>query len=381
MTDINAKINWQPGMELTAQALREFAESLNFKQQVTSSISHHHRLGILPDVPYSCEGAFVKNVLEINHFRCMAVLPSGRIIDACDDVTVKIPLLYGEKYYLTVAFGPDEVSFGKGEVPFVRPQYVYDIHTFEELAQSDCLPIMKFIVKDGVFNIDAAYIPPQFLLETDERFAEYIHTFTERLSQITSHANLEDGDGKRCLLRYLFELKSYDLQDTTQHFMQFIQCVAHTVDYHIMQPNTESAPQIPACSRYDVSEWLEWFADYLTGAISVLNKVVLEDHSIDYEKLKQEIQADVYHRVYDEIYGQVKRDILDKFNPEMEKQIKEALTNYINHELKQDLRESLQQELSTSLHEKLYQPLYDALYNALYVPVEEEEEEEFVPQI
>lgn len=381
MTDINARIDWQPGMELTAQSLRELAARLDFKQQVTGSIAHNHRIGILPQSEFRCQGAFVKNVLEINGFRCMALLPSGRIIDADEDVTVKIPLLYGDKYYLTVTFGSEEVHFGKGEVPLLRPHYLYEIRTIEEIAEADCLPVMKFVVREGVFNIDASYVPPYFLLTGDSRFGGFIDTLTAKLDALTAHANLEDGEGKRCLLQYLFRLRSYDRSETTQHFVQFAGELAGAVDYYVMRPHMEHAPEIPVCSQYDVAEWLTWLTDYLTGALSVLDKVVLVDNTIDYEKLKQEVADDVYRRAYDKLYAQVKRDILDKFNPEMEKQLRETLTAYLHDTLGVQLRDDLQAELTTSLHEKLYQPLYDALYTALYIPVVEEEVEEFVPQI
>lgn len=381
MTDINSKIDWQPGMELTAQSLKELAANLDHRQRMTGSIAHDHRSGILPQSEFRCQGAFVKNVLEISSFRCMALLPSGRIVDADEDVTVKIPLLYGDKYYLTVAFGEGEVAFGKGEVAFVRPQYLYEIHTIDEIAENDCMPVMKFTVSEGIFNIDTSYIPPHFLLQDDNRLAGFIDTFAAKLSELARHANLEDGEGKRCLLRYLFQLQGYDRGETTQHFMQFVAELAYAIDYHVMRPHLDHAPDIPASSPYDVAEWLTWFADYLSGAQSVLDKVVLEDKTIDYEKLKQEVADDVYQRAYGKIYAQVKRDILDKFNPEMEKQIRERLTAYLNDTLGIQLHDTLQTELSASLHEKLYQPLYDALYNSLYVPPVEEEVEEFVPKI
>lgn len=379
--DINARIDFQPGMELTAQALRELAANLDYKQSVTSSIAHHHRAGILPQAPFICEGAFVKNVIEIRPFRCMALLPSGRIVDANEDVTMKIPLLYGEKYYLTVSIGEGETAFSKGEVPYVRPQYAYELHTLDEVEQGDCLPVMKFVVDNGMFNIDKTFIPPHFLLQGDERLTATIDTLADKLAALASHPHLEEGEAQRCLQRYLFQLRSYDRKELTRHYMQFLQEIACAVDYHLMRPHTESAPEVPLCSPFDVAEWLTWFDGYLTAAKTMLDGVVPEDHTVDYEKLKQEIQADVYKRVYDEIYGQVKRDILEKFNPDMEQQIRTALTAYINDELQKSLHERLTAELGSSLHDKLYQPLYDALYGALYVPVEEKEEEEFIPQI
>ena len=385
MIDINARIDWQPGMALSAQTFKELTERLDFKQRVTSMIANNNRSGLLPDSVFDCHGTFVKNVLEINHFKCRAILPSGKIVDADEDVVIKIPFLYGDKYYLTVSFGSEEVQFDKEEVTFVRPQYIYEIHTQEEMESLDCLPIMKFNVTEGMFSINASFMPPSLLIKSNSHIKTYIQSFAKKLDKLTDHSNLEDGEGKRCLLRYLFMLKSYDKEASTHDFMQFIQEVANAVDYHVMRPNTDNAPEVPQCSRLDVEEWLTWFDEYLNGAKSVLDGVVLEDHSIDYEKLKEEIKAEVYDRAYPELFEQLKKDVLEKFLPEAQEQLKEALTTYVNDVLRKELKDNLEEDLFTSLYDKLYQALYDALYASLYVPTEKEEEEEeelyFIPEI
>ena len=384
MTDINARIDWQAGMELSAQTLRELSANLDFKQRVTSCIANNNRIGLLPEEEFDCQGAFVKNILEINHLKCRALLPSGRIVDADEDVTVEIPLLYGDKYYLTVGFGEDDIRFDKEEVTFVRPQYVYEIHTAEEVEVGDFLPLMKFDVEDGMFTIVHKFIVPCLLVKSDERFASFIQTFIEKIEQLAEHSNLEEGEGKRCLLKYLFTLKSYDRQESVHSYMQFVHEIAHAVDYYIMRPNKEEAPEIPVWSRFDVEEWLSWFSDYLDEARSVLDEVVLEDHSIDLEKLKAEIKAELYDQLYAELYEQLKKDIEEKIAPELESRLKEALTDYINDVLRKELSDAIQEELSPLLYDKLYKALYDALINALSIPMVKTEEvvvDEFVPKI
>ncbi len=384
MTDINARIDWQPGMELSAQTLRELNANLDFRQRVTSCIANNNRIGLLPESEFDCHGAFVKNVLEINHLKCRALLPSGKIVDADEDITVKIPLLYGEKYYLTVSFGEGEILFDKEEVTLARPQYLYEIHTMEEMESADCLPIMKFNVKEGMFTISQDFIVPCLLIKSNEHFATFTQGFIEKIEQLTSHSNLEEGEGKRCLLRYLFKLKSYDKQESTHSYMQFVQEIAQAVDYYIMNPNTETAPEIPAYSRFDVEEWLRWFDGYLVGAKSILDQVVLEDHSIDLEKLKVEIKTELHEQLYPELYEQLKKDIEEKFAPEIEERIKEALTTFINDVLRKELSEKLQEELPPLLYDKLYQALYDALKDNLTITVEKAEEvvaDDFVPKI
>lgn len=384
MTDINARIDWQAGMELSAQTLRELSANLDFKQRVTSCIANNNRIGLLPETEFDCQGAFVKNVLEINHLKCRALLPSGRIVDADEDVTVEIPLLYGDKYYLTVGFGDGDIQFDKEEVTFVRPQYVYEIHTVEEVEAGDFLPLMKFKVEDGMFSIADTFIVPCLLVKSDERFASFTQTFIEKIEQLAEHSHQEEGEGKRCLLKYLFMLKSYDRQESVHNYMQFVHEIAHAVDYYIMRPNKEEAPEIPVWSRFDVEEWLSWFSDYLDEARSVLDEVVLEDHSIDLEKLKAEIKAELYDQLYAELYEQLKKDIEEKIAPELESRLKEALTDYINDVLRKELSDAIQEELSPLLYDKLYKALYDALINALSIPMVKTEEvvvDEFVPKI
>lgn len=390
MTDINARIDWQPGMQITAQTMREMAESLDFKQRMMNLIANNNRIGILPGTEFSCHGVFVRNVLEISPLRCRAILPSGRIVDADEDVRIKIPILYGDKYYLTISFGDGEVGYDKEEVAFVRPQYLYEIHTMEEIEKGDYMPLAKFNVSDGMFSINAHYMPPTLLISSNGLFAEYIASFAEKLSLLANHANMEEGEGKRCLLSYLFRLKSYDPKESTHNFLQLMEEIAQAVDFYVMGHNTTNnngnipanAHEIAVATPYDVEEWLTWMQGYLDGAKSILDGVVLEDHSIDYEKLKQEITTDVYERAYQQIYEQLRKEILERFNPDMEQQIREALTSYLNDVMRQEITDSVREDLSSSLYDKLYQILYDALYNALHVEEEEaEEEEEYIPQI
>ena len=159
--DINARINWHPGLELTSSTFLNWDERLDFRQQVALRAAlGSHRLGLLPDAAFSCKGMFVKNKLEISHLRCLAVLPSGRIIDADEPVVLPVPMLYGNEYYLTIGIGNGQIAFEKEDVPFSRPQYEYAILSMEQMLQADVFPLMRFSVQEGVFSIDENFIPP-----------------------------------------------------------------------------------------------------------------------------------------------------------------------------------------------------------------------------
>ena len=156
MVDINARINWMPGMELTAETFSGIGEQLEFRQQLAIRAAlGSNRMGLVPDSPFICNGIFVKNRFEVTGFRCTALLPSGRMIDADEDVQVTIPMLFGNLYYLTVGFSDEKVEFEKKGVPFIRPHYIYGIHTIEEVEKNDLFPLLRFHVARSV-NVETA---------------------------------------------------------------------------------------------------------------------------------------------------------------------------------------------------------------------------------
>ena len=90
------------------------------------------RLGLLPGSEFSCRGTFVKNSYEIDRFRCLAVLPSGRIISADEKVSLPIPMLFGTEYYLSVGYGTEELPAFYSRHSGLQVDYRMD--TPEEIA-------------------------------------------------------------------------------------------------------------------------------------------------------------------------------------------------------------------------------------------------------
>ena len=292
--DINSRINWMPGMELTAQTFKELDQNLDFRQKAALRAAlGGSRLGLLPGAEFNNKGVFVKNSFEIERFQCLAVLPSGTIVNADEKVAVPIPMLFGAQYYLTVSAGTEEHTFEKEGVPYVRPQNVYSIHSLEEIGEGDFFPVARFKVADGVFSLDPGFIPPSLLLSVDGRFAQYGAEYAAKLQALAEHKNLEEGEGKRALLRYMFILKSYRWDGGVREFIQLTQEVAQAIDYYIVTPHTDNPVAIPMPTQYDVQLWLQWLSDYLDGAASILDTVVLEDNSIDYEALLAQAKAEL----------------------------------------------------------------------------------------
>ena len=378
--NINSRIDWKAGMAISAQTFLELDENLRHRQQAATRAVNGNEFGLIPFTEFERQGGFVRNKLEIDHLACMALLPSGKILHIDEKVVVTVPLVYGNEYYLACGFGEKEVEFDVKEVPFVRPEYTYGIYSLSELEGTDLFPVMKFKVSDGIFSIDESYIPPCLYLSSDNRFQPYLEQLTKQVSLLAEHPNLESGEGKRAFQRYAYLLKSYDTQGRTCPFIQLTYEIAQAIDYYIVMPNTETPVTIPAYSGYDIANWLDWLDSYLHNAAGTLDKVVLEDHTIDFDELKAQIKAELYEQLRPELYEQLYTELKAKLYAEISEDLTVRLTDYINQQLKTELHDLLSGELSEELYESLYKNLYESLYNALYVPVEKEEDE-FTPLI
>ena len=378
--NINSRIDWKAGMAISAQTFLELDENLRHRQQAATRAVNGNEFGLIPFTEFDRQGGFVRNKLEIDHLACMALLPSGKILHIDEKVVVTVPLVYGNEYYLACGFGEKEVEFDVKEVPFVRPEYTYGIYSLSELEGTDLFPVMKFKVSDGIFSIDESYIPPCLYLSSNNRFQPYLEQLTKQVSLLAEHPNLESGEGKRAFQRYAYLLKSYDTQGRTCPFIQLTYEIAQAIDYYIVTPNTETPVTMPAYSGYDIANWLDWLDSYLHNAAGTLDKVVLEDHTIDFDELKAQIKAELYEQLRPELYEQLYTELKAKLYAEISEDLTVRLTDYINQQLKTELHDLLSGELSEELYESLYKNLYESLYNALYVPVEKEEDE-FTPLI
>lgn len=377
--NINSKINWKPGLELTSKTFTSFDAQTEARQQATArAILSDGRVGRFPNMEFCSNGVFVRNTFQIDRLRLTAYLPSGKILDIDEAVTVKVPMLYGSCYYLAAGFGEGSVEFESDGVPMRRPAYSYEILPIEELEHSDKMPVVRFIVKEGTFSLSPDYIAPCLTLGADDRFSAYIEQIVYRIEKLITHANMEEGEGHRLMIRYLFLLKGCHTRTTVHDFLLFLQEIAQAVDYYIVKPHTVSQELLQP-SIYDIQIWLEWFSGYMDGAASILDNVVIEDHSIDFEALKAQVKAELYEKLNPELYKKLIDDLKEQLTKDITQHVKELLSEYLNQVAIPTIYKSLTSDLQKQLYDNLYQPLYDALYNALYVP--EEAEEEHIPII
>jgi hypothetical protein len=176
-------------------------------------------------------------------------------------------------------------------------------------------------------------------------------------------------------------LKNYSIKNRVQHFVELLQEIAGAVEFYITQVYTETPIEKEEYSPFDIVKYFSWLENYLHGAATILDGVVLEDKSIDFDALKLQIKEEIYQKVYPELKETLYAELHDKLKEEIWNELYSSLSDYINGNFRKEIYELLEGRLSEELYEKLYKTLYDGLYNALFVPEPVEEEEEFLPLI
>lgn len=379
--DINSKILWKPGMEITAQTFAELDASIDLRQQTAARVSLNGMFGVLPGFDYSCKAVFVKNSLEIEGFECTAMLPSGKIISASEDVAVKVPLLYGSTYYLCAEFSDQTETFEKQDVEFVRPRYRYAFYAPDEIGEHDCLPVLKFNIKDGVFSLDEGYLPPMLMTASSIVFAECVKGYAAQIEKILSHHNMREGGGKRVLSQYLFRLQNYAPNGTVASLMELIGDIIYAINYYIVTPYAPAPAPAPEYSPIDSALYMDRAEEYINAAATILDGVEIKELTI--EEYMEQIRKELREYAEGELHDKLLEELRLKLHAELEEKLRAELTEFVMESFRLQLHKQLSEELSEELKEKLYQALYDALYEALYIkPAEEEEKKnDFMPLI
>lgn len=371
--DINSIINWTAGMEITAEALKAMAHASAARDAALMRSVFGSRVGILPNVDFKCEGIFVRKSLEYDVKGCLALLPSGKLLDVEEKGSIGIPSVGDGDYYLTVGFGEGCVEFERNEVPMTRPVYAYAVRAFDELGKMDEIPLLRLHVEGGEVAIDREYIAPCMLMSSDSRLLEARDNLVARMDVVARHPNLEPGSPKQMMLQHLYLLKSLSPERRVDEFITLSEEIAHSVRFYIMKPYSDESVEIPEASQYDIRIWFNWLDGFLASATSILDGVVLHDDKIDYDTLKEQLRSDLYETLQPEL-SKALQDKMDALRYDLQTQVSEALKDFISGEFRRQLHDDLGVELSDELGNKLYSSLYEALYEALFVPPKVEED-------
>ncbi|WP_455621409.1 hypothetical protein [Parabacteroides sp.] len=378
--DINSRIDWKYGLELTPDIFIALDGNLDARLQAVTRIMGLGVFGLIPNSQFACTAVFVRKNVEIERLRCHALLANGDLLDIDEDVVVSMPLLFGNEYYLTVKMDAERMESSEKNVSILKPKYIYGINTLEEVERNgNMFPLIKFNVDESVFSIEKEYIPACIQLSSHMGFTEYIAFLTSKLGEIAQHKNFESGEGQRTFIRYAFELQGYKLSNKVRDFAELMREIVLAIEYYIFKPNNQLSDIDLNYSLYDIRKWMSSVKEYLEGAIAVLDRVVLVDNTIDLEVLKAEIKKELHDEIYALLYDRVYEEMTGNIKTKIHDDIKEAVVEYIHVDLKRVLKNELDIEISDKLQKALFQDLYDRLYEALYV--KPEEEQQFLPLI
>lgn len=378
--DVNSRINWAPGMELTSDTFKELDDNLHLRRILSFRVSSGNQYGVLPDTEFHADGVFSKGCFEVERLECTAILPSGEIINVNEPFSVPLKSLQPGEYLLCVGLGEKNVTFEKNNVQYIRPEYISVILGKEDIDGKDLMPVAKFIVKDGVCNVDRDYLPPCFTIKGSARIQEFRQKAETLLRGIIEHANMPEGDGKATLIRCLYRLKALKEGADIEAVISLAEKMSGAADYFIVRKYEGEKAARPLVERYDIVSGLAAVESYLELAVKVLDETPLEDDSIDYDKLKAEITSELHSKLVPELTESLKATLLETLNGSIEEKLSAALKDYLDGTFRAQLEESLKLTLSEELRTSLYESLYKALYDALYVK-EEVVENVYIPNI
>ena len=376
--DINSRIDFKPGMELSSRTLNEMARSSE-KHNVAFIRSLFARsIGLLPSAEQpAVEGMFVRKSLEFDVRNFLGVLRCGKILDLDEKGSIEISNLDDGVYYLAAGFSERREEFECNCVPMTRPVYDFSLCTLQQLEEGDVLPLMRLSVSAGTVSIDQDYMLPCLQIGTEKKYSEYLGRIIPLLDALWKHPNLAEGAGKTALMWLSAKMACVNGKSRTADFHSLCKDLTQAVDFYVFRPNTESPEPVAAFSEYDPQLFLSWMVGYLERAAALLDTVVLKDDTIDVEALRKELYDSLGESLrallaqqLEERTAAMRQDMMDSLGS--------SLKNFVETDLRSALHDSLGQQLTEELSKTLYPSLYESLYDALFVP-QEKVEEEYTP--
>ncbi len=381
--DINSKIKWIPGTVLNIDALNNLDNNLEQRRLISIRASVGNRFGLLPEREFSADGMFAKGCFEIPALNCIALLPSGNLIDIRESVSIRMPKLSDGVHYCCAGYSGNLIEFEHGGLTYERPQYAYTIQDISGLEKNDVFPIVRFQVADGICTIDNEYIPPCLLLSCDKRLIDYKNLLIDKVSRLEAHKNLTGSMGKDNLFRIILHLRSITDKNTPNELLLLTSELMTIVGQYIVRPYSEDSERttdIPVKSLYDVEMWIKWLIGYLDSALTILDTIVPSDSGLDIEALKKEITDTLHQQLRDELSESIATNLRTLLNEDINGKMSELLKDYLDGTFRAELHNDLSDEIQDNLQGILYSSLYQALYNALFVP-DTKEEDIFMPLI
>lgn len=382
----NAKINWQPGQEITASTLHIMESTHDMRQRVALQLAMGAGVrGIISGTELSCKPVFVGKEIEITGMKMTALLPSGNILSIDEDPVIKIDkekiesLIEDDndkqKVYLTVALSDEQIEYEIEDQQFLKPLLLFTFCNKEEVEQSDCMPIARLIIEEGSLSIDSEYILPAISVSSIPQLVELKQYLQQKYVELTSHNNLETSDLKAFLTQLVCQPSSLGAGLQTNCFMEGVsQTIGVILTYlegyvnsHQLSEERKDIPVLQQVSILSIDTFISNIKEVIEAVSTALDICIVEDHSIDYDKLKEDLKAEILEIVQPEMEEKIvalRTEMHDQLIEELDQRLHTAIENMM-----EELRSKLHNELRDDLYSSLYNALYTALHDALYQPL------------
>ncbi len=369
LIDINSNVAWHKGMRLTATTFDVHDAAWDRQQQLLWQFAAHGSLGLLPTKEFMCKAAFVKNKLELNHLQCMALLPSGRILDIDEDAVVPISKMPDADYYVTAFFTDETQDFELQDVRCTRPVYGFALRTITQAKERGEMPVLKLKVGNGRISIDENYILPSLLLGASPRNLDFASHIREKLMKIATHKHIADLNTKCAFMQFWFMVGKFDGSSPLKDFLR-LTIEIHTVSAQfIVKPSTEFKLPIDLIPL-DLALWYAYLIEQLDHAIEHLDHAEVKEEEIDYSKLKAEILTEVRQNLYPTLKQELFQGLCDELTKRLREHVSgevlDKLKQYLNDSIRPRLEKTLSENLTQELPPKLYKDLNENLYKNLY---------------
>lgn len=382
----NARINWHPGQEITASTLRIMESTHDMRQRVAMQLAMGTgQRGIISGTELSCRPVFVGKEIEIAGMKMTALLPSGNILSIDEDPVIRIDkekitsLIEDDndrqEVYLTVALSDEQVEYEIEDQPFQKPLLLFTFCNKAEVEQSDSMPVARLIIEDGSLSIDSDYILPAISVSSIPQLVELKQYLHQKYVELTSHQNLETSDLKAFLAQLVCQPSSLGTGLQTSCFMEGVsQTVGVILTYlegymssHQLSEERKDIPALQQVSILSIDTFINNIKEIMKAVSAALDICIVEDHSIDYDKLKEDLKAEIIGMVQPEMEEKIvalRTEMRDQIIEELDQRLHTAIDNMM-----EELRNKLHDELRDDLYSSLYNALYTALHSALYQPL------------
>jgi hypothetical protein len=230
--NIYHKIDWKPGMEITASTFIEAEKYHLFQHKINRKLATLKSYGLLPNTRFECLYTVNGDTLQVEDLQCEAITRNGSLLQIKNEFSIAIPEIEVDTLYLVAqieGFSPVEID----NVPYMELNYYYTFKMWEELSNGNVFPLLKLTRYDGGWR-EMNYIPPAIALNSHKELKNKHQKAIKLIDEIM--AVLKEKNVPASLLYYFslfsIELKFYTTDESPFEFLLLLKKILRTIELY-----------------------------------------------------------------------------------------------------------------------------------------------------